>query len=946
MATEKFKPECPYCTIFLVVGVITFHSLTLYGNLTIGDKLYGIGGSTTGWSTVGVSVASSFEDVLNEKMNSIMSKLTSGITQIESAQSELESVMSVFGVTAMNTTNKTVTSLLQSQQSLENFESDIFAAILSALTALPNLQNLNNILEEFMDMLTPALDQIGSFIQTLSGDVMETVEEFGTTTDRVQKIFDSMTAKMMKSTGEEELAFETFNLFDVLKKGFIVEQDVTDLGNIYSISTFQGAAGQNLFQKYANKDGTILYGEQFLNFVNDPKLPDVMSVVLRSYAKMMSQVAGEVSGSKIRGDIASAVSSYFQLVTSRNLTKVGWISQALANGSLPLPFTADVLIELAESSGEHLYTMVDVGAVVVGAMTTFNVSHVMAAIDLAGNPEFFESEGYDLTEQPGIIENLTKWVAVGPALYKDLLKTMITLEVYSSENSTRAVPLLEVLEGMPATARRLTEENVRKHRQAKIQRRHEKRQALFSNDMQKDLLLHLTGGVAALDQSGGGLSSLAASVVNSGVPALPVTLKWAKWLSNNATNTAQTMQHQCYNYSKSSSSKLDAYNVQIQQIVKKITSFISLLQSKSTPAAIQSLEDTVTNFSAKALSDVMQIVEEKIIDLVNSTLSSVTGTFLELSPESLEEQLVQLEASEAHVMRRAHQLKALITKKAETRLKVVDAQKLDTKMSGVWDQVQTMLLELSTMLPTAVTVLRDARTDVTEVSATLNSLFSVLMTKGPQIFSEISSLYKMIWILYFVVLLPISLGILGYSFYASGFCGAIQSADGFEPPKTFMERCAACRRACCGCFTGCLDSTLCFWSFIIFMQVLGLILFLMSIVFTIIAGAVMFMGVGCAEIYVLGDSQVCSQTMKMIDTMLPGFSVGNVSDLNPLNEACTNHNLLMCTSLKEGLTTACMLTIIGAFLACIFTFQLIIDAATLHEKAHWVKVMQEVSKDS
>merc|ERR1719507_1289835 len=94
-----------------------------------------------------------------------------------------------------------------------------------------------------------------------------------------------------------------------------------------------------------------------------------MAVVLRAYAKKLAAISGQVESARMRDEVAEAVSQYLTLVCAKNLTKVGWVSQMLANDSLPLAFTADVLVQMAlDDDSPNKLTTADVGALVVENM--------------------------------------------------------------------------------------------------------------------------------------------------------------------------------------------------------------------------------------------------------------------------------------------------------------------------------------------------------------------------------------------------------------------------------------------------------------------------------------------------------------------------------------------------------------------------------------------------
>jgi hypothetical protein len=88
--------------------------------------------------------------------------------------------------------------------------------------------------------------------------------------------------------------------------------------------------------------------------------------------------------------VAQGIVGYLQLVAAKNITKVGWISQRLSNGSVPMAFTACLVSELAVAADDpQTLTKADVGGMVVGAMLDFNASYIMDAIDLLSDPAFF-----------------------------------------------------------------------------------------------------------------------------------------------------------------------------------------------------------------------------------------------------------------------------------------------------------------------------------------------------------------------------------------------------------------------------------------------------------------------------------------------------------------------------------------------------------------------------
>merc|ERR1719352_2117469 len=115
----------------------------------------------------------------------------------------------------------------------------------------------------------------------------------------------------------------------------------------------------------------------------------------------MAQAGGLVGKAVKRIDMSYAVSQFLQLTCARNLTRADWVATMLTNGTLPIPFTATVLVQLAlEKDNPNALTTVDIGGMSVGAMVTFNLTSVLLAVDYVSQPEFYKVEGFDISTQP------------------------------------------------------------------------------------------------------------------------------------------------------------------------------------------------------------------------------------------------------------------------------------------------------------------------------------------------------------------------------------------------------------------------------------------------------------------------------------------------------------------------------------------------------------------
>merc|ERR1719171_1405605 len=118
--------------------------------------------------------------------------------------------------------------------------------------ALPNFQVALDTLEDMLFKLKPALLQVGNWVITFGDQVQATVETFGTTLDRVQKIFDQLMAQMSSNAGEgaDLMMHDTFNLFDVDGDGFISADDLENCASLYGISAIKGKVATELIQAH------------------------------------------------------------------------------------------------------------------------------------------------------------------------------------------------------------------------------------------------------------------------------------------------------------------------------------------------------------------------------------------------------------------------------------------------------------------------------------------------------------------------------------------------------------------------------------------------------------------------------------------------------------------------------------------------------------------------
>jgi len=933
MANGKHTWEIPYCTIFLVLGALISHTLVLMGNMATARAMEALGTSTNGWSNVGLGLGNGLGDELDEVLNTVGTQLSDVIAQVVAVQESIDTVLSLVGGAAdtngvqapdgsflqlpSNSQSLTsgeiadVTSMLQTgiamkrsgkmQHDGEHLLDSAELADLSSTELVDQptiggvpvthemvealMGELRTQMFRFLDVIRPALIRVGQFLIQFGEQVQAGVEGFSTTIDRVQQLFNELMAEFSETGANKDIMmYDTYGLFDVTGTGTLSVTDLQNVSNIFGISALQGQMAVDLHQTYdTNEDGELDEAE-FELFVDDERIPMSMPVVLREYSRRLSQVSGNLAAGRMREEVAQSVVNYFALVCAKNMTKVGWVSDRLTNGSVPLAFTAGILRQLVRNADDpNKLTVVDVGPIVIEEMTRLQPGYVSQALELMSDPEFWVGEGFDIEDQPDIVEVATRWVVearhaeqTAPSLRQLFGKEAAIASM--KEATTEAL-----LAAMPAAAKTLTKRRVKRYKAMKLREKTQRHERLFSSHTSRMLFNELLGGKTA---SGGGQSPAVQAAINSGVPAVPATLEFAMWLSWNASDTADRFQEQCFEYSGQSSNTLNSFANQMKSMAARISSFLDTMMEHATPRGIQELEERVVGFLDSAADQIMDAIERN---------AGIGLTQVRRQPDA----------------------------------------SVVAQLEGSFSRITFVLESLNDMLPTVVDDLRFARRDVSAVSQNLNSIFVTFQENGPPIFHQISDLYAMAWTAYYWLFATLTTMVLFYGFWASGWFGDISGkvpeGEQYVPPSGIKARCCACFSACGGCLRACNSYAMCFWSVIIIMEVVVLLLFVVSLLLCLLAGVQAFLAAGCGQIYILGDQSICHSALDMLGTFLTSFRVG---DSDP-TDACASQELMTCQVIGSRMQTAATYTVLGSMLAAVFSFQMIIETGVLYEKARW-----------
>eukprot|EP00933_Yihiella_yeosuensis_P000540 TRINITY_DN10084_c0_g1_i5.p1 TRINITY_DN10084_c0_g1~~TRINITY_DN10084_c0_g1_i5.p1 ORF type:complete len:1104 (-),score=237.24 TRINITY_DN10084_c0_g1_i5:229-3330(-) len=591
-----------------------------------------LGASSRGWSQVGLGISKSLHADLDLKMNEVSELMLGGLEHITLVQDSLDAVLSLVGNETDTAISKSPElSLLQTHgperglvllQEMKQTKNESADAIVASLTPLIKesihkvlnkiMLEVHNSLQKLLTKIKPALTQIGAWMVKFGDKIQAGIEEFSVTLDRAQKIFDAVMASLHgQGKNHAEMLDTVWELFDVTEDGKVTAEDLKQVADVFSMSALAGSKAQEMIDKYDTDGDKYVNKEELGKLVNDKSIPGAMSVMLRIYAKKLTEIAGKVAAARQRDEVAAAVVDYLRLRAAKNMTRVGWVADALGNRSLPLDFTASVMAEICLTGKDPnlpRFTTANPGTLLVGEMFRVHPQNTLHALDLMSNTTWWAGQGLDIDKQPDCLASVTTWVAEAKNFDESGL----------IQTSGSHLPKRDLGD----TARKLATESVNLYRLDLLQAKEEAQSSLFKSQTSQVLLAHLLGGVSP-SQVGG--ESAAQEAIGKGVPAAPETLQWAQWLANNATASSQRYQHMCFEYSSESSNAVDSFATQLQGMVKKMQGFLEMMKTHSTPSGIQRLEDQVQDFIEHSMKDVMNLVESRLDKLINQSVPAVNS---------------------------------------------------------------------------------------------------------------------------------------------------------------------------------------------------------------------------------------------------------------------------------------------------------------------------------
>mmetsp|Transcript_35257 Transcript_35257/g.75093 ORF Transcript_35257/g.75093 Transcript_35257/m.75093 type:complete len:889 (-) Transcript_35257:46-2712(-) len=880
--THAPQREKPWCISFLVIGALSAHIMVFVGNLRTAGVLHALGASTKGWSQVGLSLSAAMDNELSPALANISSLLSETIDAVTELEKSTDVLLSATG----SATDAGISSYDPSSKSPRQQKDEIMKELRNLTDEL--MSEMSPLVDRFIYAMTPAAKQMQGWTVSFGAKVRPSVENFMATLDTAQKMFDQIMSSFRTSGGagqnEDEMIYNTYTLFDTDNSGSLYPEDLQSAAQLFGISALAGNKAQELFATYnTDKKGGISASE-YKKFVHDPSIPGVMTLVLRTYSKALSEIAGRLASATTRTDTAVAVVDYIQVISSKNQTRLGWITETLSNGTLPIQFTAAVLKELAISVDDpNLLAVVDAGPIVVKAIAGVRPDFLVKALTLLAEPSFWESEGYQMEDQPLVMARLVNWTSAVPSgvaalrqggkgLFKEFDNDDLVTSAYEASKE------LQLSAGARELADAVNQEL-----------------DLYATSAAQFFRQELLGGVPA---SSAAEDAAATASRKRGSPAAPATRLWVQWVASNASLTAKQHLQECFDYSGESSGKLESIAKRITAVFTKVESFLELTDAFLSPEGTERLLNRSLAFVREGGEDLLEVCE----DFVDAQLADINCRF----QGGLDCNMTQQEKSMA----------------------------LD--LSGAFDFLTTSLKDLKGVMPTVLTNLDYAKREVNAVSSVMNSMMMVLGLKAPPFMYQLSEIYRGFWIAYFVVFGLLTLGVLGYGFWACGYFGGPSvHGHGEEPATGIRARLSTCFMSCTNCMRSCHDSHITFWSVMLLAEIVVLLLFLICVVICLLGGVQAFLSAGCSQVYILGDNRACTSSLQVVKTFLSSFWSDAADSMDGI---CMEESLLTCSLITNSVIDSVEVSVIGGVLASSLSFWMVIESAVMHERARLTRL--------
>lgn len=647
------EKEIPFCTVCLVFCALTAHTLVLTGNIMVSNAFHEIGDAAYGWAGVGHGVGNSLKTELRDKLGNISSNIDDTITTLESLESSLNNISGFVGPIIDKLEDK-MSSTLGAGVDFSIVPEDQKAALIEQHDMIPDLVIttavsavfllIDDAAKNLVDKMKPAFLLVGNLMDIFSIPMLNSMETFGVTMDFAQKMFDQIGGSTGKLSGKatvpgsgEAMEHETFTLFDVSNTGAITTQDLKDVARLYSIDALKGQKADTMLRTYDADFSKTLDREEFHRFVQDSTIPKSMAIVLSAYAQKLSEFIGAASQSKVRSQVADALVDYLQLVSAKNMTKVGWVSEALTNKSVSDEFSIDVLWALGKATEDpDAFTSADVGRIIVGEMAKLNLKATAGFVYALGNVSDWEATGKPFKDAEHVCEVVTGWLvdnlktdeSVDPTEVQQVMDGIhaVQAKIDAAKSGTGSVSFLELLsaklrmerrgalvevqasgrvsleaiDSLPAILRQARGRAVRELRLQQAQAYARSWSSRHGRLIFQRLLR------AAPKQADPDIVAMQSNQV----PAAPETLEFIQFLVNNASDVVDRFSNLTFNYTGVSSVGTDTGAGKWQGMMKQITSFITILKPWAGPPGVKKIKDTILDLLSEGQSELTSFLTD------------------------------------------------------------------------------------------------------------------------------------------------------------------------------------------------------------------------------------------------------------------------------------------------------------------------------------------------
>merc|ERR1739845_57354 len=97
-------------------------------------------------------------------------------------------------------------------------------------------------------------------------------------------------------------------------------------------------------------------------------------------------------------------------------------------------------------------------------------------------------------------------------------------------------------------------------------------------------------------------------------------------------------------------------------------------------------------------------------------------------------------------------------------------------------------------------------------------------------------------------------------------------------------------------------------------QIIVLIMFIVGIVLSLLAGVKAFLSMACEEIYMLNEADMCYNVLTSVKGFIATFIV---DPMIPLDATCDEKKLLLCELIGKKMQNSAMMTVIFSFLSAL-----------------------------